>query len=68
IRFQQALGRTLHDEIIRCHLQRAQVLLSETERTIAEVAAAAGFGSACHMYRVFRKHLGCTPGEWVRNA
>ena len=68
IRFQRALGRSVHDEIIRCHLQRAQVLLSETERTIAEVASAAGFGSACHMYRAFQKHLGCAPSRWARQA
>ena len=68
LRFHQALGRTIHEEIIRCRLQRAQLLLSETNNSVAAVAVAAGFGSSCHMYRTFRKHLNCTPSEWARKA
>jgi LacI family transcriptional regulator len=65
--FHRVLGRTIHDELIGCRLRRAKLLLRDTTRSVAEVASAAGFGSSCHMYRVFRKYLGCPPSEWARS-
>jgi LacI family transcriptional regulator len=67
LRFHRVLGRTIHDELIGCRLRRAKLLLRDTTRSVAEVASAAGFGSSCHMYRVFRKYLGCPPSEWARS-
>ncbi len=68
LRFQKALGRTIHQEIVRCRVKRAQMLLFETEHPIAEIARAAGFGAAGQLHRAFQQQLGCTPGEWLEHA
>jgi len=65
-RFREALGRTIHEEITRCRLERARRLLVKTDLAVKEVAAAAGFPSADNMGRAFRRLEGVAPSEYRR--
>jgi len=63
-RFREALGHTIHDEIIRCRLERARRLLAKTDLSIKEVAAASGFPNPDNMGRAFQRFEGVSPSEY----
>ena len=60
-RFRKLLGRTPHDEILRCRIERAKQLLSETELPVKAVADRVGVGNAEYLSVLFRRLAGCTP-------
>ncbi|MGD0697818.1 MAG: DNA-binding transcriptional regulator [Terriglobia bacterium] len=60
-RFLAALGRTILDEITRCHLARARQLLVETDLPCYQIADEAGFGSPKSFNRTFAKKERMTP-------
>jgi LacI family transcriptional regulator len=66
IRFRKATGRTPHQELRRVRLLRAQQMLLETDKSIAEIAVAAGFCSSAHLAHVFQKDLQRTPAQYRR--
>ncbi len=66
IRFQEAVGRTVHGEIQRVRLERAKQLLTETDLPIPRIAEATGYGSASYLGQVFRQTLGTTPARFRR--
>jgi LacI family transcriptional regulator len=66
LRFQAAVGRTLHAELQRVRLERARRLLSETDLPIPAVAQAAGYSTACYFIQVFRRAQGTTPARYRR--
>lgn len=63
-RFRSALGRTLHDEIRRSHLERSKRLLVESREPLKRVALRAGFRDAAHFSRVFHASEGLTPQDY----
>lgn len=63
-RFMQHLGRTPGEEIRRTRIERAKQLLVETDLTMAEIAAASGFGEQDVFSRTFRRRQGMTPTEF----
>ncbi len=66
--FKRGTGMTpLHyHHLVRC--QKAKELLAQTDRTISEIGETVGFVSSSHFSHVFRKTVGCTPGEYrIRN-
>lgn len=65
-RFRATLGVTPHRFLMRLRVERAQWLLSATDLSVAEIAAATGFSHQEHMTRVFRRHYGTTPGAYRR--
>ena len=64
IRFRQAVGRSIHAEIQRVHLERAKRLLRETDLPMPKVAEASGFASPSYFGVVFRRGLGMTPARY----
>lgn len=60
-RFRMLLNRSVHDEIIRCRLQKAIGLLSESDLAIAQIAEYTGFKYQQYMNEVFKKYLGESP-------
>ncbi len=66
--FRRELGRSVHDEIIAYKLSRAQELLDDPLFPATEVAQRAGFGTVQYLHAVFRRELGCTPGEYREAA
>lgn len=63
-RFREATGSTPHQFVVDQRLARAQEMLRRTARPLADVATACGFADASHLVRVFKKHLGVTPGQY----
>jgi LacI family transcriptional regulator len=63
-RFKQAVGRTLHEEMLRVRLARAKELLAETDLPIAVVAEKAGFKHQEYLGAVFRQRLDTTPARF----
>jgi len=66
-RFRAAVGRTVHEEILRRRVDSARRLLRETNLTISAVAADTGFANAQRFYAAFRKVQGTTPGAYRRS-
>jgi len=67
-RFDEALGRSITDEIRRLRLEAAKRMLAEPGRQVQEVAAACGFNSSDIMGQVFRRELGITPRGYRKQA
>jgi LacI family transcriptional regulator len=67
-RFRSLLGHTIHDEIMRVRLKRAQELLAETDMPIATIARRCGFGRQEYLGVVFRTRLGQTPASFRRRG
>ncbi len=65
-RFREVLGRTIHDEIRRAHLERSKRLLVETREPLKAVAVQAGFRDPQQFSRVFRAAESVTPQEYRR--
>ncbi len=63
-RFRAAVGHGIHDEIVRCRLERAKRLLLATDLSLKEVSSAAGFSNADSLGRAFRRAEGVTPLEF----
>lgn len=63
-RMKRILNRTIHDEIQRVRLNRAQTLLAMSNLTIKQVARESGFSSVQYMTRVFRALVGETPAKY----
>jgi AraC-like DNA-binding protein len=65
-RFRAAVGYGIHEEIVRCRLERAKRLLAATDLSLKEVASASGFSNADSLGRAFRHAEGVTPVEFRR--
>jgi LacI family transcriptional regulator, galactose operon repressor len=63
-RMSGAVGRTILDEIMRCHLVRAKQLLVETGLSCGQIAREAGFGSLKTFNRTFRLKEKMTPNSF----
>jgi AraC-like DNA-binding protein len=63
-RFRAAVGHGIHEEILRCRLERAKRLLTATDLSLKEVASASGFSNADSLGRAFRRAEGGTPVEY----
>jgi LacI family transcriptional regulator, galactose operon repressor len=66
-RFRAALGRSIHEEIVRRRIDTARRLLRDTALTVAAVAAEAGFANSQRFYAAFRGLQGTTPGAYRRS-
>ena len=66
-RFRKALGRSIHQEIIRHRIDSARRLLRDTTLTISAIAGETGFANAQRFYAAFRGAQGVTPGAYRRS-
>ncbi len=64
MRFSQALGRSVSDEIRRLRIEAAKRMLIEPGRQIREVAMLCGFRNSDIMGQVFRRELGMPPRQY----
>jgi len=64
--FRVSMGCSVHQWITQRRLARAQELLADDRLPLADVAAACGFGSACHLSQAFRQQLRATPRQFSR--
>ena len=64
LRFKEAMGHTVHDEIALVRLETAYSLLSGTDYPIGAVADMCGFGSHVEARIVFRARTGMSMTRW----
>jgi AraC family transcriptional regulator len=62
--FKAALGEPPHRYILNRRIERAKVLLTVPQLTIAEVAYQVGFANQSHFTAQFRKAIGLTPKQF----
>ena len=67
-RFARAIGRTPKEHITHVRLSHVKRLLRETDFTLPTIARHTGFKAYDHMSKVFRKHIGQTPGQYRRGG
>ena len=60
-RFRAILGRSIHEEIKRVHLEQMIGMLVETDMSVSEIASALGYYSFKNIARYFRRQKGMTP-------
>lgn len=63
-RFRQSTGFSPYDFVIRQRIQLARTLLERTNDSGTDVATRCGFADQSHLTRVFKKHVGVTPGQY----
>ena len=66
LRFREATGHSILDEILHVRLEKACLLLSSTETSISAIAAFCGFESENSMLKTFRSRFGISMREWRR--
>lgn len=65
-RFVRLVGRTPAAEIRRVRIEEAKRLLVDSDRSIADIGRASGFGHQDLFSRVFRRGVGVTPSQFRR--
>lgn len=65
--FKATMGILPHRWIMKQRVDRAKMLLKETDLSLAEVAINCGFYDQAHLTRVFGRLEGCGPNEWRRH-
>lgn len=59
---------TLKDLITTIKIEKAQYLLSTTDKPVSVIANESGFGNQKTFYRIYKKETGLTPTEFKRNG
>jgi AraC-like DNA-binding protein len=62
-RFRDVLGQPVMGYLTELRMQLALDLLHRGDQTVAEVAAAVGYESNASFSRVFKRHVGSSPGQ-----
>jgi AraC family transcriptional regulator len=62
--FKKITGATPHNYLAAIRTNRAQLLLSETDLSITEIATRVGYLSGSHFTKAFRLSTGTTPREF----
>ena len=66
MRFREATGHSVLDEILHVRLEKAFELLASTDIPVGLVADFCGFGCYRAIDRLFRTRLGISMSEWRR--
>ncbi len=68
-RYMQLTGRTVMDDVRRRKIEHARhLLLTEPNKTLAQLARRTGIGDEHQLSRLFKKHTGMNVREWKRLA
>ena len=62
--FKEYMDSTFYDYLIGRRIKAAEILLSQHELSITDVALQSGFSSISTFNRTFKAKKGCTPGEY----
>ncbi len=57
-------GQTFRERILRLRMHKAKTLLTDTDKTIEEIATAVGYSSVNRFYSVFKACNGITPKQY----
>ncbi|MCF7972923.1 MAG: DNA-binding transcriptional regulator [Phycisphaerae bacterium] len=67
-KFHKALGRSVHDEIVRVRLARIKSLLTDTQLSISRIAKVMNFTGPDKLFRFFVRETGKTPTEFRKDT
>jgi len=67
-KFRKALGRSVHDEIVRVRLARIKSLLTDTQLSISRIAKVMNFTGPDKLFRFFIRESGKTPTEFRKDT
>lgn len=62
--FKQAVGHSIHDDIVRVRLSEARRLIGTTDLPLKVVSTRSGFHSVAYMTTIFRRRFGTTPARF----
>jgi LacI family transcriptional regulator len=62
--FHQEFGKTPYGILTQIRIDRAKIMLSNTDDKIRAIADDCGFGTSVNFYRQFKKHSGQSPDEY----
>lgn len=65
--FRQSIGKTPHQYVTECRLEKSKQLLKQTNLSITEITAQVGFKSQSHFTTVFRQQMQVTPLQFRKN-
>lgn len=63
-KFLEATGSTPYQFVLKCRIERAQLLLQTTSLSIQEIATQTGFNSVANFSHSFKKSVGSTPHQF----
>ena len=64
MRFRQATGHSVLDELLKARINQAKRLLADTQLPVSTVIESCGYGSSTHFRDAFRKETGVNPLVW----
>lgn len=67
LRFREAMGHPVYDEILHVRLERALSLLARPDVPIEAIAFQCGFGSQIALHKLFRGRYGISMSQWRKN-
>jgi len=62
--FQRVMQLTMKQYITAMRINHVRALLSDTDKTILDIALTAGFGSSSRFYSTFQKYVGMPPQKY----
>ncbi|QNK55923.1 response regulator [Paenibacillus sp. PAMC21692] len=65
-RFREEVGESFNDYVNRIRIHKSQQLLVTTREHANDIAASIGYSDPNYFYRLFKKHVGCSPTEYRR--
>lgn len=66
--FKKETGKTIFDYVIDVRIEKAKVLLKETDSKVAVVAEEVGYLNTSYFCLAFKKNVGMTPAEYKNKA
>ncbi len=67
-RFQLETGKTVGEFVAQIRIDEAKRLFTVTNLTITQVSDSLSFSSQSYFQTVFKRYVGCTPGEYLKNV
>lgn len=66
--FKEVMGKTINESITEYRMQAAQLMLRNSNFSIAEISERSGYKNAKYFTRVFKRCTGMTPSEYARKT
>jgi LacI family transcriptional regulator len=67
-RFQRVLQRTPKEELMRVQIERAKMLLGQTDLGVEQISRQSGFARFEYFVRAFRREMGITPRRYRKHC
>ncbi|WP_338541666.1 AraC family transcriptional regulator [Paenibacillus tundrae] len=67
-KFKSKMGRSPIDYLIHFRMEKAILLLSETDAAVQDIACQVGYDDLFYFIRRFKKHTGLVPGQYRKQA